>query len=420
MSILRERQIQEILDSDNFFNRIVLERQKAHIKDYEENIKRPQVLDTSIVATNKNKINDFITLLNNLLIRLKSFDLNLAEELTVFSNKNRSEYRKFLTELNITKPFQLWEDLMNEYTKPGLNEQTKESILIGLQKILPYLKTIINYSEKEILSLSYIVAYSEDNEHGDKIIDKDELFHLYMDYDYDEYDEYNREIIDLLTNINAINIIVPFIESCAFYRCVENAIEKNRLQPLTKQDIAFDISQIINEISLKSDYEGDDIVVRVIADKFNDSELPDLVPYFRAGRDAFTERFRELDSMNGRTENSQYFQNPIQPFQTPDFTAPIIPPAPPIVPPAAAVALPVGIPPIPAGILPAPVAPADDEDEDEALDREFARFGEGKPKKKKYSRRKYKKNISKNVSDALNFNDENNEMYNDNYNSDKN
>ena len=57
------------------------------------------------------------------------------------------------------------------------------------------------------------------------------------------------------------------IETLAFYKCIENAINTTKIQPLTKQEIAFEISSIVNELYAKLDAHYRDFIVDKIKDE---------------------------------------------------------------------------------------------------------------------------------------------------------
>ena len=142
MSIIRENQIRQIRDEDNRLRKIVFGREKQGIKNYDENIKPVEILDTTIVDENKGSVQRFLNFLNELYLRLYVIENEGKQFKETFSNTKGSEYRKYIELLNIVKPFNMWENLMTTYTNPALNQTTREGIKKDLQKITPFVVNI--------------------------------------------------------------------------------------------------------------------------------------------------------------------------------------------------------------------------------------------------------------------------------------
>jgi hypothetical protein len=305
MDILRDRQIKEILDLDNFFKRIVIQRTKAGVQDYVQNKTEPQILNNTVADNNKKTVNDFLNDLNNLYVVLTIFNQDVEEFIGTLRNKNRGEYKKFMNLINIVKPFQIWTQLMDEYINPSINLITKENILNNLQKLLPFLSGVNNLLLGDVKDMSYIVANDTDlppDELGISypVISEQQLYGYFFDGNY--YDEDNddaRKIMKLIKEIKALEILPNMIECLAFYRCVYNAITNNKLKPLSKSEIAYEIAQVLNEIYVSADYAYRDVVINKISEKIGGVDFPELAPYFRAGFNKFKKYFDELDALAG-------------------------------------------------------------------------------------------------------------------------
>lgn len=427
MSIIRENQLRQIREEDNRLRKIVFEREKRGIKDYEENIKPPQVIDTKIVDENSGKTRTFLDYLNNLYIRLNLIENNQAEFINIFRNTKDNEYRKFRELINIVKPFNLWDDLIKVYINPATNEMTREEIRGNIQKLTPFLKKNIEYLfdniehftaifECDILKDDVVKNYNQQYEDG-TISErrKDQLIKYYKyilninmyeriyDGKFDEDDPANVKDLENLKLIDAEVELAPFIEITALLQLIDNEIEKGSLKPITKQDVAYEIAQVINKIYTK--FGNADLNNRIIK-LFKGTTLPELAPFFRNGYGDFTERFNELDAMAGLLgEEKEPEEEPEEPEEgIPDLLLPEAyenpearrvaerrmraeerqrleerrrrPPTP------------------------------DEEDQDVIDAREYA--GEGKPKGR---RRANKKKFEKTSKPAIAYNDENNEMF---------
>lgn len=300
MSIIRENQIRQILDDENILKRQVIDREKRGIRNYEENIKPPQILDTKIIDENKGKINNLLSYLNTVYLRLRFVDE--GQFLEILADLKKNEYRKYIELLNIVKPFQLWEQIMIEYTDPKLNQTTREQIKSNIQKLSSYIDEICVNISKIITCLCAIWL----SNHGIKspgvpyvpFMDDRDLFETIFDNkQYDSTKPIEREArISLAKKIDSEVLLREHIEALAFYKCIQKNIKENKLVPLTKDEIAFEISQIINNIYIRfrNGYLNNQIIKI-----FKDTNLPELVPYFRQGYNSFKEYERELNSMRG-------------------------------------------------------------------------------------------------------------------------
>lgn len=292
MSIIRENQIREILDDENILKRQIISRQMRGIRNYEENIKPPQVMDLRIVDENKSKINTFVQLVNELYLRLKVITYEYTQFIETFTNRKGSEYRKYIELLNIKKPFDLWEEITTTYINPKINQITREQIINNLQKISSYVEKVTNYLEHITYSLCAMYLYR-----NDLISNVDLYFEVFQKRITDE-ERISEEIRDL-EQIDTKLLLKEHIESLAFYKCISRSINTNKIEPLTRQEIAFEIAQIINEIYVKYPYEE---LNKYLIGLFRGTELPELTPYFRKGFDDFRDRFDELEAMEGMAE----------------------------------------------------------------------------------------------------------------------
>lgn len=292
MSIIRENQIRQILDDENILKRQIISRQLRGIRNYEENIKPPQVMDLKIVDENKSKINTFVQLVNELYLRLKVITYEHTQFIETFTNKRGGEYRKYIELLNIKKPFDLWEEIMTTYINPKINQITREQIINNLQKISSYVEKIINYLEQ--ITYSLCAMYLNEN----NLISDEELYFEVYKKRVTDVEKISGEIKEL-EQIDTELLLKEHIETLAFYKCISRSINTNKIEPLNKQEIAFEIAQIINEIYVKYPYEE---LNKYLIGLFRGTELPELAPYFRRGFDDFRDRFDELEAMEGTAE----------------------------------------------------------------------------------------------------------------------
>ena len=309
MSILRERQIRQILDDENILKRQVIGREKAQIKDYEENIKPPQIIDNKIVETNNQEVNNLISFLNELYSRLKLIENNHSEFIDTFSNNKGNEYRKYLALLNIVKPFNLWEKLMNLMINPSVNIITKEQIQDKIQYLTPYLKQIIDSLDDTIKHLCYIFLgkfkvgidatgkfnYFRAKDDENAVIDDATLFNGIFNEIYDD-DDTDRKDVRELKKIDP-SLIREHIEAVALYKIILRQIEQNNLTPITKQLVAYEITDIIKSIDMNFRLHPE--LNEWLKSLFKDTEIPELSPYFKGNYGDFLNRYDELQAMNG-------------------------------------------------------------------------------------------------------------------------
>jgi len=299
MSIIRERQIKQIRDEDNRIRKIVYDREKQGIKDYEENIKPSSVLDVALIPVYNGKIQEILTFLNEVYIRTNLIVSNEDELTDVLGNTKGSEYRKYISLINIVKPFGLWEKLMNDYVKPETNEKLRETIINGVQKLTPYLNKIIpNLIEVNDKILSYMLF--QDGE-----ISEGTLTSILFGSDIDSLEpgtkeyKYIKDVLKKFSVVNMDQILKEQIEAVAFYRAMNNQIVKGNLRPITKEEITFEILEQIREITINYDNSG--LTNEIIA-MFKNTEIPSLAPYFKGSRQDLDEKFNELDAMAGMAE----------------------------------------------------------------------------------------------------------------------
>lgn len=288
MSIIRENQIRQILDDENILKRQIISRQSRGIRNYEENIKPPQVMDLRIVDENKSKINTFVQLVNELYLRLKVLSYENTQFVETFTNRKGSEYRKYIELLNIKKPFDLWEEITTTYTNPRINQITREQIENNLQKISTYVEQTINFLKNLISIICAIYLNVND-------LISDRQFYIELRRNYEKLFMEPEELIKIDTKL----LLKEHIETLAFYNCISRSIRTNKIEPLNKSEIAYEIAQIIDEIYIKYPYME---LKNYLIGLFKGTELPELAPYFKSGFDYFKDRFRELEAMEGRAE----------------------------------------------------------------------------------------------------------------------
>jgi hypothetical protein len=262
MSILRERQIKQILDDENILKRQVLDREKAQIKDYQETIKPPEVLDSVIVDNNRTNVNKFINKVNQLYIRLRVLrDSN--EFFDTLMNTKGNEYRKYISLLNINEYYTDWENLMTEYTNLRLNQITKENIKINLLKIQPYVEEIVRILSKNIEVICNIWKYQQG------FITVDTLFRTSIDLDkfpreFTEKEEF--KFIDNLKAVNSNQLLLEHIETLAFFQVLNMQFKQNNYDFIQKSTIAYEITSIVNQIQIQT---GSKALGKTLLAKYN-------------------------------------------------------------------------------------------------------------------------------------------------------
>jgi hypothetical protein len=305
MSIIRENQIRQIREEDNRLRKIVLNREKQGIKNYDENIKPVEILDTTIVDENKGSVQKFLNFLNELYLRLYIIANESKQFKETFSNTKGSEYRKYIELLNIVKPFNMWENLMTTYTNPALNETTREGIKKDLQKVTPFVININEYLDETIKDLCNIWMSKSGLISDDQLFDK--VFEMHDQEYYSmgeaEKEKYRRTNIEDLKEIDVDLLLKEHIESNAFYEIVLSQIESDRLEPITKEQVVLQIGRILNDIYAEN---RSVTLYKNLVSYFSDTELPELAPKPSTTYDVtFKKKYDELESMTGNIEREQ-------------------------------------------------------------------------------------------------------------------
>lgn len=293
MSILRENQIKQILDDENILKRQVIDRERGQIKDYQESIKPPEILDVELVNSNKNAVKNFISKINELYLRLRVLRES-NQFIDTLTNSKGNDYRKFISLLNIEPYFIEWENLMSEYTNIKLNQVTKENMKSNLQKIEPFIDEIIRILEKNINSITGIWRFQ-----NNQITDK-QLFREYVKSDkfINLTEQKETEIIQEMLNIDTILLLMEHIESLAFFKEIQRQYKANNYNYMNKADIAYSIIEIINEIQRETRSVK---LTNKLKEKYSNL-LPELSPYFKRGINEFHDAFEELDAMDGHID----------------------------------------------------------------------------------------------------------------------
>jgi hypothetical protein len=325
--IIRQNQIRQIRDEDNYYKAQAFQKTKAFVKGFTQNIIPAQVVDTALVSKSKGGVNNLILLLNEIYNRLRIFDENDREFTSVLSNSAGSEYRKFISLINVVKIFQMWEELVNDYINPKINESTREGIRNNFQKISSYLKNITNYLKDLILEVCYIYDYkilSKDIADGEdldilkidlynyiypnspirKIIDKkdDEEDDEEEDDNNIKRSKFEEKINDLKEIVDSDTLIKSLIESLGFFNEIEKQIKSNNFKNIDKSELAFSIIAVINSVytEFKNLQLQNDLI-----DLFEGMELPLVAPFFNSGFGTFKRNLEELDAMEGKTEPAE-------------------------------------------------------------------------------------------------------------------
>jgi hypothetical protein len=305
MSIIRENQIRQIREEDNRLRKIVLNREKQGIKNYDENIKPVEILDTTIVDENKGSVQKFLNFLNELYLRLYIIENEAKQFKETFSNTKGSEYRKYIELLNIVKPFNIWENLMTTYTNPTLNETTREGIKKDLQKVTPFVISINKFLDETIKNLCDIWMAKKGLISDDQLFDKVYTQKTVEYYNMDEAgrEKYKRKNVEDLKEIDVDLLLKEHIESNSFYEIVLSQMENDTLEPITKEQVVLQIGRILNDIYAEN---RSIILYRKLVSYFSDTELPELAPKPSTTYDVtFKKKYDELESMTGNIEREQ-------------------------------------------------------------------------------------------------------------------
>jgi hypothetical protein len=288
MSIIRENQIREIRGETNRLQKIIYDREKSNITDYEENIVPVNILDEKIVDENKGKVDKFIRLVNALYSRLSLIDKSSSDFYETFSNTKSNEYRKYIELLNIVEALSQWNNLMNEYTNINTNSNTREKLILNLQKITPFINEICDYLYENIIQLCVVYLYKI-GEIGDVEA------HKYI-YKVSANEHKSFENMQIVEGIEPEPLLKSHIVCLAFYRVVRHQLKTDNLNEIGKNEIAFEISQILNEMKVKFSSIR---LEKLLLKQFKGTVIPELSPYFTAGFDGFSRRFNEIESMQG-------------------------------------------------------------------------------------------------------------------------
>ena len=290
MSILRKQQIQQVLDDENIYKRQVLSRINTALKGYQQSVLPAQIIDVDIVDNNKRSILNFVSMINELYLILRHTEDKLFELLT----GHPSEYRRYLTLLNITKYYTAYEQLMKEYNNLNLNMSTKDQMKNNLTKIESYATEIIRLLKKNISILSTIWLFQFNGQSIERLMTIAPNLrteeHMILEDIHRLYEKIKHKVL----SIDSIQLLKEHIETLAFFLVLDKQYQRNKYDSVTADDISFEITAIIKEIRMGTGNRDLELILTRSFDKL----LPEIAPYFKNGFDQFKEQRDELNRQN--------------------------------------------------------------------------------------------------------------------------
>ena len=276
---LRNRQINEILDEDNFFKRIIINRNNTHIKNYKENITQFPVIDEKMVEVNQSNIKKINSILTESLHILNLFLYSSTIQNNLVSDINKGKYTdKLFDKLNTSELLNIWNELIKEYMSPKITQNMRDIYVNKFQNLLPLLKPLKDrLQELTKIMFNHLITISED----------------VAFYDFKGY-----EVMTL------IPLIIPFISYLSIVSYIYDVIFKNNYNILSNQDLAYSIYNTLNYLYEVggSNVENKNLIIKQIISHFNELDLPEFQPFFN--KKLFDDYYKELKSMEGGDSDS--------------------------------------------------------------------------------------------------------------------